>query len=115
MTTPPLSDETLIELAKHLAPLLGQPAPERRGARGVDSWVTAVVGALAVISIIFSVGVNWSRLAELERIVTALSLKVESTDREVMAQATNGAVVSSRLDQIQRDVTEIKTQVFRKN
>lgn len=113
-----LDDANIQKLATCLAQAIGDRRTSR--ATGVERLMTGAIGVLSIVSLIFSLGVNWSRIGSLEKLVggvnvPALQLQVDAQGSDVRkltealnAVAISNAVIVEQLKNIQRDLSDLK-------
>lgn len=78
-----------------------------KGKSVLDRSVAIGGAVLAIISLIFTIGVSWGRIVNLEQEVAALKAKTIQADVAISVQDKAMAVVNTRLEVIQRDVATL--------
>lgn len=118
-----LSTDDLRTLAESIAQALPAPRPP---SRLMDRWIVGIVSVFSIISLIFTFGVNWSRIASIERQlgdvnVVELQKRLEIQQGQVTQmgqvlnqQATGFAVMQTQLEQIRMDVAAMRAILYRK-
>lgn len=106
------SDAELHTLAAHIADTL---SAKRQDRSAWDRRINLITGLLAVIGIVFSAGINWSRLGANEQRISdevkareALEVRVKGNEKDIAELRTTSAVVLERLTTIQLDIAQIK-------
>lgn len=98
-------DAALDQLAKAVATALS----ERRTPRNNwDRRLTILIGIATIVSLVFSLGVNWSQVSENARTIQGLTRRVDQHDVELKALRQE---VSSQSTAIQQQLGEIKAQL----
>lgn len=110
MSLSALTDEQVKDLAASLASVIRPPEPNLWNRR-----LDIIIGAIAIISLIFSAGINWSRLGSLETRVEENAKRIEKTENAIVELgeriADNRGDVREivvRLSAIAADLAEIK-------
>lgn len=98
-------DAALDQLARAVAKALSETRLPRSN---WDRRLTFSIGLISVVSLIFTFGVNWSRIAENERQITAVIQRVDQHDLELKNLRSD---ISTQGTSIQQQLGEIKAQL----
>lgn len=98
-------DAALDQLARSVAKALSEHRSPRSN---WDRRLTILIGIATIVSLIFSLGVNWSQVSENARALRALTQRVDGHDTELKALRQE---VSSQSTAIQQQLGEIKAQL----
>ena len=102
-------DEQLDHLARAVAKALSDTRAPRSN---WDRRLTGLLGVMTIVSLVFTFGVNWSRIAENERRIDANVRRIDrhDTDIQTLRQELNmqGSSIQQQLGEIKQQLGEIK-------
>lgn len=112
-----LDESQLDEMVSQVATKLISSRGER------TSWerrIQVTIGVTVIITAIFSLGINWSRIDTAETKITAaaderreLSQRLAKVELSIIAQEGSSNLITQQLDTIQNDVKEIKSKIYK--
>lgn len=105
MTIQEMDDAALDHLARSVAKALSE---NRQPRTNWDRRLTIIIGALSIVSIIFSVGVNWSRMASVERDTQTVTARVDKLESDMKSDRSEK---NTQAMAIQKDLGDIKQQL----
>jgi len=110
-----LSDEQVQQLSGAIALRLAGQRKERSPWDRRFSYISMAFGAA---SIIFSLGMNWtrvaaneSRISETRTVVDKIEERVKVMETNIFEQRSDTRLINQKLDEIQRNMTEIKAKL----
>lgn len=114
--TSELTNEQLEHFASMVDAAMARRVPRQSWNRRID----LIIGIIAIVSLIFSAGFNWSKVQIVEQKLIEVARRQDDLDRDLRNVAAFGAdrksdilLIQQQLGRLQQDVTEIKQKVAR--
>jgi len=108
-----LRDEDVERLSKSIAAQLSYGRRAEDNKKQVSFWLTGVIGLISIISLIFTLGVNWGRINTFETWQHQADNDIRQLQATIADQRSQTNVTQSKLETIQRDLAEIKGVMYR--
>jgi hypothetical protein len=104
----PLSDDEMERFATAIAAHLSYGRRQDDQKKQVNFWLTGAIGLISIISLIFTLGVNWGRINALETWQHQADSDLRQLQSVLADQRTQTNVIQTKLETIQRDLAELK-------
>jgi hypothetical protein len=113
-----IDEATLARLGSQIAAQM--PQGQRPESAAWNRRIDFIIAAIAIVSFIFSLGINWSRLTANEERLSLVNTRVDRIEADIRSlssdfgnQRADTKVMSEKLDTIKSDVSEIKGRLNR--